>query len=119
MSTRKSPAEESGISPDIDTKSISHGSKNNGSEPSANVSSIGAGASFPTHQLPELLPGSSKKPQSLPAWALAATNSTRHLSQPWKSHYGTDLDDPNFATLKDEIPWNERRFKVSYAEDPN
>ncbi|KAF5488897.1 hypothetical protein CGCF413_v012406 [Colletotrichum fructicola] len=45
----------------------------------------------------------SKAAPSLPAWALAAAASTKHLSQPWKARYGSEPDDPNFTAEKDTV----------------
>ncbi|KAF3797130.1 hypothetical protein GCG54_00009100 [Colletotrichum gloeosporioides] len=75
-------------------------------------------------ELPEQISGnssqssaaSSKKPPSLPAWALAATESSKHLSQPWKTHYGAEPDDPNFAAERDLVAHYDRKTKVCYSE---
>ncbi|WQF80041.1 hypothetical protein CDEST_05055 [Colletotrichum destructivum] len=53
---------------------------------------------------------------SLPSWALSATANTKHLSQPWKSHYGSEPDDPNFAAEKDTVVYYDRRIKVCHSE---
>ncbi|KAE9583064.1 hypothetical protein CGMCC3_g1150 [Colletotrichum fructicola] len=76
------------------------------------------------HQLPEQISGSlsqssaasSKKPMSLPAWATAATERSKHLSQPWKTHYGAEPDDANFAAEKDLVALYDKRTKVCFSE---
>ncbi|WYZ42115.1 hypothetical protein EsH8_V_001010 [Colletotrichum jinshuiense] len=62
------------------------------------------------------LPRHGDKPVSLPAWALSATANTKHLSQPWKAHYASEPDDPNFAAEKDTVVYYDRKIKVCYSE---
>ncbi|KAK2729452.1 hypothetical protein CKAH01_10135 [Colletotrichum kahawae] len=58
----------------------------------------------------------SKAAPSLPPWALAASASTKHLSQPWKARYGSEPDDPNFTAEKDTVVYFDSRIKVCYSE---